>query len=88
MIVTAHEMERLSGIRHGFLTRRGGVSDGIYDSLNCGLGTTDDRAHVMENRARAVKAAGLADAPLFGPRGSVRRRKRRPRLAAQAFFDG
>ena len=64
MIVTVNEMARLAGIRHGFLTRRGGVSDGIYDSLNCGLGTTDDRAHVMENRARAVKAAGLSDTPL------------------------
>ncbi|MBI2255109.1 MAG: peptidoglycan editing factor PgeF [Proteobacteria bacterium] len=61
MIVTVDEFGRLKGIRHGFLTRKGGVSDGIYDSLNCGLGTTDDRAHVMENRARAVKAAGLSD---------------------------
>ena len=64
MIVTVDELDRLPGIRHGFLTRKGGVSDGIYDSLNCGLGTTDDRAHVMENRARAVKAAGLSDTPL------------------------
>jgi YfiH family protein len=64
MIVTVDALDRLKGIRHGFLTRRGGVSDGIYDSLNCGLGTTDERARVMENRARAVKAAGLRDEPL------------------------
>lgn len=64
MIVTVNELARLSGIRHGFLTRKGGVSDGIYGSLNCGLGTTDDRAHVMENRARAMKAAGLSDTQL------------------------
>lgn len=64
MIVTTPSLERLAGIGHGFLTRRGGVSDGIYDSLNCGLGTEDDRARVMENRARAVKSAGLGDAPL------------------------
>lgn len=64
MIVSVHELARLADIRHGFLTRNGGVSDGIYGSLNCGLGTTDDRAHVMENRARAVKAAGLSEAPL------------------------
>jgi len=64
MIVTVDELGRLQGIRHGFLTRKGGVSDGIYDSLNCGLGTTDERAHVMENRARAVKAAGLSDTQL------------------------
>lgn len=64
MIVTVDALDRLKGIRHGFLTRRGGVSDGIYDSLNCGLGTTDERAHVFENRARAVKAAGLLEGPL------------------------
>lgn len=64
MIVTTPSLARLSGIGHGFLTRRGGVSDGIYDSLNCGLGTEDDRAHVLENRARAVQAAGLGEAPL------------------------
>lgn len=64
MIVRVDALQRLPNIRHGFLTRRGGVSDGIYDSLNCGLGTTDDRAHVFENRARAIKAAGLPEGPL------------------------
>lgn len=64
MIVTVDELNRLKAIRHGFLTRKGGVSDGIYDSLNCGLGTTDMRARVLENRARAVKAAGLSDTEL------------------------
>ncbi len=46
----------LAGTRHGFLGRRGGVSEGIYASLNCGLGADDDRAAVVENRARAVAA--------------------------------
>jgi YfiH family protein len=64
MIVTTESLSRLPGIGHGFLTRRGGVSDGIYDSLNCGLGTEDARARVMENRARAVHAAGLRAEPL------------------------
>lgn len=49
----------LPAVRHGFLTRRGGVSDGIYESLNCGLGSRDDPAKVAENRERAVKQAGL-----------------------------
>jgi len=49
----------LPGIRHGFLTRRGGVSAGIYASLNCGLGSKDDQAAVVENRARALRSAGL-----------------------------
>ena len=44
----------LVGTRHGFLGRQGGVSRGIYASLNCGLGSADDAAAVVENRARAV----------------------------------
>lgn len=41
---------------HGFLGREGGVSDGIYASLNVGLGSADDPASVAENRTRAVAA--------------------------------
>jgi YfiH family protein len=52
-------LKDLRGIRHGFLTRRGGVSDGIYASLNCGLGSRDDQGAVVENRARALRNAGL-----------------------------
>ncbi|WP_439817898.1 peptidoglycan editing factor PgeF [Zavarzinia sp. CC-PAN008] len=47
----------LGDVPHGFFGRPGGVSGGIYRSLNCGLGSDDDRAHVLENRARA--AAGM-----------------------------
>ena len=39
--------------RHGFFGRSGGVSDGLYDSLNCGYGSDDDPARVASNRARA-----------------------------------
>lgn len=46
----------LAGIRHGFCTRRGGVSGGLFASLNVGLGSSDDRAAVLENRQRAVAA--------------------------------
>ncbi len=52
-------LTNLPGIRHGFLTRRGGVSGGIYASLNCGLGSEDDQAAVVENRTRALRSAGL-----------------------------
>jgi YfiH family protein len=41
---------------HGFLGRTGGVSQGIFDSLNVGLGSSDDQADVRENRARALAA--------------------------------
>ena len=46
----------LAGTRHGFLGRQGGVSTGLYASLNCGLGSDDERAAVLENRTRAVAA--------------------------------
>ena len=44
------------GVRHGFVGRRGGVSGGIFVSLNVGLGSSDDQALVRENRRRAVEA--------------------------------
>lgn len=44
------------GLRHGFFTRRGGVSEGLYDSLNIGLGSQDDPARVAENRGRVADA--------------------------------
>lgn len=49
-----------AGIRHGFFTRQGGVSGGIYSSLNIGLGSDDDREAVLENRARVATAMGVA----------------------------
>jgi len=47
-------------LRHGFFTRRGGVSTGAYAALNCGLRGEDDPANVAENRARAARAIGAA----------------------------
>jgi YfiH family protein len=47
-----HPLLTAAGVRHGFFTRNGGVSTGIYDSLNTGLGSTDDPAAVQENRRR------------------------------------
>jgi YfiH family protein len=51
---------RRSGIRHGFFTRKGGVSSGIYAGLNVGAGSGDDRASVAENRARVARWMGVA----------------------------
>src|SRR5580700_10585959 len=50
-------------LRHGFFTREGGVSTGIFASLNCSLASGDDLAAVAENRRRAMAELGLpADA--------------------------
>lgn len=46
----------LAGTPHGFFTRAGGVSTGIYAGLNCGFGSGDDAAAVAENRRRALAA--------------------------------
>jgi YfiH family protein len=49
----------LDGIRHGFFTRQGGVSGGLYASLNGGVGSKDNIEHVRENRARMAAAVGV-----------------------------
>ena len=51
---------------HGFFTRRGGVSQGPYASLNCALAGQDSRAAILENRARAARALGADPAQLVG----------------------
>jgi hypothetical protein len=48
----------LPGVRHGFFTRQGGVSGGVYESLNVGLGSRDDPEAVAENRRRVAASFG------------------------------
>jgi hypothetical protein len=60
-MIRAAGLAGLPGIRHGFFTRAGGVSAGIYASLNGGIGSRDAPAKVAENRARM--AAALAVRP-------------------------
>ncbi|MGA8820116.1 MAG: laccase domain-containing protein, partial [Xanthobacteraceae bacterium] len=49
----------LAGISHAFFTREGGVSEGIYASLNGGTGSDDAPTRVTENRARMAAAVGV-----------------------------
>jgi YfiH family protein len=58
---------KLDGIRHGFFTRQGGVSGGIYASLNIGLGSDDDRGSVLENRERVAGQLGIGADRLVSP---------------------
>ena len=53
-------------VPHGFFTRRGGVSEGPYASLNCSLSSADAREAVLENRARAARAIGAEPGLLLG----------------------
>lgn len=57
----------LPGIAHGFFTRSGGVSEGIYASLNCGLGSKDDKALIAANRSRVATTLGARPGCLVSP---------------------
>jgi YfiH family protein len=58
--LTSPLLAAVPGLRHAFFTREGGVSGGIYASLNGGLGSGDDPADVAENRRRMADALGVA----------------------------
>jgi YfiH family protein len=60
MTLASPLLSAVPGLRHAFFTREGGVSDGIYVSLNGGLGSKDDPAHVAENRRRMAERLGVA----------------------------
>ena len=61
------ESLRLAGIGHGFFTRIGGVSEGVYASLNSGVGSRDSPEAVAENRSRTAAALGVAPQRLAVP---------------------
>lgn len=54
----ARSLSTATDIGHGFFTRDGGVSEGLYRGLNCGPGSKDNPAHVAENRARVAACFG------------------------------
>lgn len=62
--LTLDALDAQPGIRHGFFTRTGGVSSGIYESLNCGPGSGDSSDNVAMNRQLAMLALGLPDGDL------------------------
>jgi polyphenol oxidase len=59
-MITLAALDTGAGIRHGFCTREGGVSRGIYAALNCGFGSKDSPHAVAENRAIAAARLGVA----------------------------
>jgi hypothetical protein len=64
-MITAAVLERAAGVRHGFFTREGGVSEGLFASLNCGFGSGDDPERVAVNRTRAAEQLGLSGGALL-----------------------
>lgn len=65
--VTAAPLKDLNGIRHAFFTRQGGVSTGIYEGLNAGIGSKDDQAHIAENRSRMAGYLRVSTGKLATP---------------------
>jgi len=62
-IITA---DSLTPIRHGFFTRRGGASSGVFEGLNCGTGSSDQHEAVRINRTRVADAMGVPLDALMG----------------------
>jgi YfiH family protein len=60
MTLASSLLSAVSGLRHAFFTREGGVSQGIYNSLNAGIGSQDDPVHVVENRRRMAEIMGVS----------------------------
>ena len=60
MMITLGLLDDDTGIRHAFFTRRGGVSAGLYESLNCGFGSGDAAESVARNRGIAMGQLDLA----------------------------
>jgi YfiH family protein len=58
--LTTGLLNRLDGVAHGFFTRLGGASAGIYASNNCGFGSADDAARVAANRAACAARLDVA----------------------------
>ena len=58
--IEANALAGLAGVRHGFFTRQGGVSAGLYHALNGGQGSDDEAHNVAENRARVAGALAVA----------------------------
>lgn len=63
-MIEASEFKISAALKHGFFTRQGGHSTGLFASLNCGFGSGDDKPTVARNRAAAGECLGVAEGPL------------------------
>ncbi|MGC6536309.1 MAG: peptidoglycan editing factor PgeF [Candidatus Puniceispirillaceae bacterium] len=64
--VFGHELFDDLPVRYGFFGKAGGVSQGVYDSLNCGYGSQDDQTAIQQNRDRAAGQLGIQPDNLAG----------------------
>ncbi|MDD3287537.1 MAG: peptidoglycan editing factor PgeF [Alphaproteobacteria bacterium] len=66
--LVSDNLKNISGVKHGFFTRLGGVSGGVYESLNGGLWSNDDQTCVQENRKRVEDYLGATSGNLVSCR--------------------
>jgi YfiH family protein len=66
MMLASSLLAAIPGLRHAFFTAEGGVSDGVYATLNGGLGSNDDKTRVIENRRRMAEQLGVTPENLLG----------------------
>ena len=65
--ILSENLAGLAGIAHGYFTREGGVSEGVYSSLNAGLGSKDKQDDVNQNRTRIAAHLGVSPDKMFIP---------------------
>lgn len=58
-MITSSELDAHTKLKHGFFTRRDGVSGGVYKGLNCGYGSGDNNANIDQNRTIAMAKLGV-----------------------------
>ena len=83
MTIEVITSETLAPLRHGFFTRKGGASTGLFASLNCGYGSADGNETVSINRNRAANALGISPERL----ATVHQVHSATALAAEGPFD-
>ncbi len=64
-MIFSKKLKNFISIKHGFFNRKGGVSSGIYNSLNCGIGSNDKKKNVLKNLKIVSKKIGCSEKKLI-----------------------
>jgi len=64
-LIISKKLKKFNNIKHGFFSRKGGVSSGIYRSLNCGIGSHDKKKNVLKNLKIVSKKIGCSQKKLI-----------------------
>ena len=64
-MIVSKKLKKFKNIEHGFFNRKGGVSSGVYKSLNCGIGSHDKKKNVLNNLKIVSKKIGCQQKKLM-----------------------